>query len=240
MFPGAPLAPQGWHATRAGAVYRPGMTSPTQTQIQTLEPLDDRCRVCREPLADGACPNTVCRLPDRAFSRLYTVSEDAESTWDLIYRFKYGEERHLADHLGGMLMAFLADNRVELERFDVLTSVALYTGPRAHRLWDYLQVILDAAQRVDPGWPVETDLITKVQPTGRFLGIGVEERRAIAEGELRDALRVPDAGRVAGRRVLVFDDAYSEGFSMREMARALRQAGALEVAGLVLARRKGT
>lgn len=218
----------------------PGMTSQTQTQTSTQAPLQGRCPVCREPLPDGSCPNTVCRLPDRTFSRVYTVSEDADETWDLVYRFKYGEEKHLADHLGGMLVAFLADNRVELGRFDVLTGVALYTGPRAQRLWDYLQLILDAAQRIDPGWPFETDLITKVQPTGRFLGIGVEERRAIAEGELRGALRVPDPGRVEGRRVLVIDDAYSEGFTMREMARALRQAGAVEVAGLVLARRKGT
>jgi predicted amidophosphoribosyltransferase len=37
----------------------------------------------------------------------------------------------------------------------------------------------------------------------------------------------------------VFDDVYSEGFSLREMARVLLGAGAAEVAGLVLARRKG-
>jgi hypothetical protein len=63
----------------------------------------------------------------------------------------------------------------------------------------------------------------------------VQARRRIAEGELRAALAVPEPERVAGRRVLVFDDVYSEGFSLREMARALRQAGAVEVAGLVLA-----
>lgn len=74
----------------------------------------------------------------RAFSRLYTVSEDADETWDLIYRFKYGEEMHIADHLGDRLVAFLTERRGELGRFDVLTSVALYTGPPAQRLWDYL------------------------------------------------------------------------------------------------------
>ncbi len=44
---------------------------------------------------------------------------------------------------------------------------------------------------------------------------------------------------VAGRRILVLDDIYSEGFSLREMARVFLGAGAAEVAGLVLARRKG-
>ena len=196
--------------------------------------------MCRGPLVAGRCTNTVCRLPDRGFSRLYTVSEDAEGTWDLIHRFKYGEERHLGDDLGRMLATFLHDHRAELERFDLVTPVALYIGPEAARLWDYLQVILDAAQRIDGSWPIANDVITKIRPTGRFLGIGVEERREIAEGELRDALEVPDPARVRGRRVLVVDDAYSEGFTMREMARALREAGAVEVAGLVLVRRKGT
>jgi predicted amidophosphoribosyltransferase len=126
-----------------------------------------------------------------------------------------------------------------VQRFDLITTGALYIGPQAIRLWDYLRLILDAAARLDPQWPFAPDVITKAVPTGRFLGIGVEERRRIAEGELRAALRVPAPDRVRGRRVLVFDDIYSEGFSLREMARALRRAGAVEVAGLVLARRKG-
>jgi predicted amidophosphoribosyltransferase len=207
---------------------------------QTHAPLDERCAVCAEPLVDATCPNTVCRLPDRSFSRLYTVSESADETWDLIYRYKYGEQKNLADDLGRMLVDFFLAHRDELDRFDLFTTTALYIGPQAQRLWDYLQLILDAADRIDPSWPFETDLIVKVRPTGRFLGIGVDERRAIAEGELRGALQVPEPGRVAGKRVLVIDDAYSEGFTLREMARALRRAGALEVAGLVFARRKGT
>lgn len=201
---------------------------------------DERCEICREPLADGACPNTVCRLPDPEFSRIYTVSEDAEETWRLIYRYKYGEEeKHLAEDLGRMLVDYLRANRSELRRFDLITFTALYIGPRARRLWDYLQLIFEAAERIDPDWPFAQGLITKERPTGRFLGIGVRDRRTIAEGELREALRVPDPGRVEGKRVLVVDDVFSEGFTLREMARALREAGAEEAAGLVFARRKG-
>ena len=213
----------------------PRVTSALRTQMQ----FDGGCEVCREPLVGGACPNAVCRLPDRDFSQLFTVSENAEEMWQLIYRYKYGEEKHLADDLGRMLVDFLETNRVELQRFDLLTTVALYIGPQAPRLWDYLRLMVDAAERIDGRWPFETDVITKVQPTGRFLGIGVEERRAIAEGDLRSALRVPVPGRVEAKRILLIDDAYSEGFTLREMARALRRAGAAEVAGLVFARRKG-
>lgn len=211
------------------------MTGAHPTPVQ----LDVTCEVCCGPLLDGACSNAVCRLPDRDFSHILTVSEDTEETWQLIYRYKYDEEKQLAEDLGRMLAEFLDANRTALQRYDVLTTVALHIGPLAPRLWDYLQLVVDATERIDGSWPFETEVITKEQPTGRFLGIGVEERRAIAEGELRRALRVPDPRRVEGKRILLIDDAYSEGFTMREMARALRGAGAEEVTGLVFVRRKG-
>jgi predicted amidophosphoribosyltransferase len=198
------------------------------------------CVVCGQVLADGgSCPNTVCGFADRSFSRLYTVSSGADEMWSAIYRFKYGEERDLAEVLGRVLVGCLEDNREDLAGYDLITTGAIYVGPRAHRLWDYLRVIVQAAQREGPGWVFAPGLIAKAGPTGRFLGISAEERREIAEGELRALLSVPEPERVAGRRVLVLDDVYSEGFSLREMARVLLRAGATEVAGLVFTRRKG-
>ena len=197
------------------------------------------CAVCGQRLEDGGCPNTVCGLPDRSFSHIYTVSERPEEMWGAVHRYKYGEDRSWAGVLGRILVGYLEAHRAEMERFDVITTGAIYVGPRAIRLWDYLRLVLEAAERAGPQWPFVPGLIAKSGPTGRFLGIGVEARREIAEGDLRRALSVPEPERIAGRRVLVFDDVYSEGFSLREMARALLEAGAEEVAGLVLARRKG-
>lgn len=198
------------------------------------------CAVCGQALWDGdPCPNTVCHYGDRYFSVLYTVSEQPEQMWTAISRYKYDEDRSWAQVLGRVLVSFLEEHSEDLARFDLITPCALYVGPDAKRLWDHLQLIVEAARQEGSTWPFVDDLIVKSVPTGRFLGIGPAERRAIAEGELRAALSVPDPERVAGRRILVLDDVYSEGFSMREMARALLAAGATEVAGLVFARRKG-
>lgn len=205
----------------------------------TAADADARCPVCRAVLPDGACANAVCRLEDRWFTRLHTVSEDPEPVWDALCRYKYDEDRSWAETLGRILAGFLEEHRPDLERYDLITTGALYVGPQARRLWDHLRLVLDAAERHAPTWPFAPDLIHKSGPTGQFLGRSVETRRAIAEHSLRAALTVPQAHRVAGKRVLVVDDVYSEGFSLREMARALTAAGAAEVAGLVLARRKG-
>lgn len=198
------------------------------------------CTLCgTEVAADGTCPNTVCTLPDPWFSRISTVCERPEQMWAAVWRYKYDEQQEWAGLLARLLVGHLEAHRDDLGTYDAITTCALYVGPQANRLWDHLRLVLDAAADLAPEWPFAPDLIVKRAPTGRFLGIGVEERRQIAEGELRDALSVPEPERVAGKRVLVLDDVFSEGFSMREMARVLRLAGADEVAGLVFARRKG-
>lgn len=203
-------------------------------------PAERTCEVCDEPLVgDQPCRNTVCRFDDREVSRIYAVTERSEDAWDAICRYKYDEDQRWAEVLARLVVGYLDDQREQMRRFDLVTTGALYVGPRAKRLWDHLRLIQDAAREHGPQWPFADDLIVKSAPSGRFLGIGVHERQQIAEGELRSVLSVPEPERVAGRRVLVLDDVYSEGFSLREMARVLRLAGATEVAGLVFARRKG-
>jgi len=198
------------------------------------------CPVCGQELVAGdRCPNTVCNLDDRWFSRIFTVCERPEEMWVAVTRYKYDQEREWALILGRILVGFLEKRREDLAGYDLITTGALYVGPRAKRLWDTLRLILDAALAAGPHWPFVPDVITKAGPTGQFLGRSVETRRAIAEHSLRKALAVPRPELVAGRRILVLDDVYSEGFSLREMARVLKGAGATEVAGLVLARRKG-
>jgi predicted amidophosphoribosyltransferase len=198
------------------------------------------CLVCGQELVDGnGCANTVCNAGDRWFSRVYTACERQEEMWAAVSQYKYDQDREWAPILGRILVGFLEERRTELAGYDLITTGALYVGPRAKRLWDTLRLILDGALAAGPDWPFVPDLITKSGPTGQFLGRSVETRRAIAEHSLRDALAVPRPELVAGRRILVLDDVYSEGFSLREMARVLVGAGAAEVAGLVLARRKG-
>ena len=101
------------------------------------------CVVCAQVLDDaGSGANPVCALDDRYFSRLYTVTGRVEEMWSAVYRFKFGEERDLAEVLGRILVGFLEDNREELAGYVLITTGAIYVGPRAHRLWDYLQVIV--------------------------------------------------------------------------------------------------
>ena len=198
------------------------------------------CAVCGKELVDGApCDNSVCQLDDPEFSDLHAILLRAEDVWTALSRYKYDEDRSWAEVLGRIVTGYLDERAADMRRYDLITTGALYVGPRANRLWDHLRLILEAAQAHGPQWPFAYDLIAKSGPTGQFLGRSAETRRKIAEHSLRAALSVPDPALVQGKRVLVLDDVYSEGYSMREMARCLKEAGAAEVGGLVFGRKKG-
>jgi predicted amidophosphoribosyltransferase len=68
-------------------------------------------------------------------------------------------------------------------------------------------------------------------------GMAYRERRANAEDSLRAALHVPDPSVTRGRRIIVVDDVFTDGLTLREVARVLMaEGGAAEVLGVTLAR----
>ncbi len=69
-----------------------------------------------------------------------------------------------------------------------------------------------------------------------MVGNGYQDRRCIAEGPLRDALKVTRAKDLQGKHVLVYDDVFTDGLTLNEVARALRRAGADDVCGVTLCR----
>ena len=153
-----------------------------------------------------------------------------------IVGYKYRGQRHLAAALSGRLAAYLEDNATWFEEYDVLTPMPAYTGPGARRSWYPMGgVVARLAERVGDRWAVQPGLVEKVGETAPMNGLTQWERARSAERSLRQALR---AGRydVTGARVLVVDDVFTEGSTLREVARVLRLSGADEIAGLVLAR----
>jgi predicted amidophosphoribosyltransferase len=66
--------------------------------------------------------------------------------------------------------------------------------------------------------------------------LSLSERRHVASTVLRESLTVPDPSLVSNKNILVFDDVFTDGCTLREVARALLNAGAATVAGIVLAR----
>ncbi|HET9071541.1 MAG TPA: phosphoribosyltransferase family protein [Acidimicrobiales bacterium] len=233
-FPGCRLCP--YRDGRRPAVCLACLgASPGQ---QRAVGLGGRCASCGQARPAGApCPTAWCRRRDRGWSVVFAVGAYRGGLRRAVLRYKYGGETWWAGVFGGLVAAYLDAHAGWFEEFDLLTGVPAYTGAGGRRRWDPVSGILaEVAAAAPPGWAVEPGAVVKRSETPPLSGTGRTDRLEVAGSRLREALHVPRPADVAGRRVLVLDDVLTEGSTLREVALALRVAGAREVAGLVLAR----
>ncbi|MGO8687272.1 MAG: ComF family protein [Candidatus Dormibacteria bacterium] len=202
------------------------------------------CGVCGRPLAPGAarCRNPLCASASRWFRWNVAVAERSGLLEEALNAYKYRGDRSRACVFGAMLAGFLAQRSRLVDGFDLVIASPTFVGTGG-RDFDHVRLILaEAARRSAPGGGVRFDLeslpaIVKTGPTPRLAGRAHRERRRIAEERLRPLLRVPDPRRTAGGRILVFDDVFTDGRTLDEVARALRlHGGAREVCGIALCR----
>jgi predicted amidophosphoribosyltransferase len=153
-----------------------------------------------------------------------------------IVEYKYGHQLDWAPRLASVLAGFIRDHHPWFEEYDLLTGMPAFLGAGARRTWSPVgRMVADLAPLLGPGWAVRPDLVVKTAETESMSGRSRWERTRIAEGPLRRALSLGGTD-LSGARILVVDDVFTEGSTLREVARVLRAGGAEEVAGVVLAR----
>jgi predicted amidophosphoribosyltransferase len=196
------------------------------------------CPVCGQQRArSGHCPNRWCERSDRWFSVVFPIGIYQGAFKHAVLRYKYRGERWWAGVFAGMVASYLVAHATWFEEFDFILGVPSYCGRGARRGWDPVGEILAKMEAiVGHDWHIDRDLIVKCSDTPAMQGRPWYERERVAAGPLRRALTVTDPTAVAGARVLLFDDVMTEGSTLREVARILRRVGAVDVAGLVLAR----
>ena len=196
------------------------------------------CGVCGQGLpAPGRCANRWCGRADRAFSVAFAVGAYEGDLRRAIVAYKYAGERWWAPVFAQLIAGYLERQATWFEEFDLVVGMPAYAGPGARRGWDHVGLVLDhLVPLVGAMWDVMPGLVEKMVETAPMSGRSRWDREREAQGMLRRALRVVDPGPVGGARILVVDDVFTEGSSLHEVARVLREAGAEEVAGLVLAR----
>jgi predicted amidophosphoribosyltransferase len=215
-----------------------------RASIENLADVRSRCKVCDRPfeVAGEGCHNPLCSSPDRRFEWNFAVAMRSGALQSALNRYKYGSHRGWATVFGRVIAGFIQEHAATFEEFDLIVASPTFTG-EGGRAFDHTRLVLQRAAAYDIAPEIRMvfdvtgePLVSKRRPTTSMVGRSFLERRRIAQTELRDALEVLDAAAVGGRRILVYDDVFTDGLTLNEVGRALRGAGATGVCGLSLCR----
>ncbi len=189
------------------------------------------CTVCGIPM-DGAgddhpCGRCIATPPPYRAARAALRYEGA--CRDLIHAFKYQYKSHLRRPLG-LLMAYNLKPFVESQRPELLVPVPLHVSRLRQR--GFNQAVL-LGEILSEQWqiPLLRQGLQRTRPTTPQVALTRDQRIC----NLLDAFQTADAEAVHQRRVMLVDDVFTTGSTLRECSRVLLQAGCLEVSAVTIA-----
>ena len=169
-----------------------------------------------------------CRTEPPPFARARAAAVYEGPVAQAVTRFKFG--RQLA-YLPVMQHWLQAQQCGELAAdADLLIPVPLH--PKRIKSRGFNQALLLA--RAFPGAEVGLETLARVRYTAPQVGLNPKERR----DNVHRAFAVPRPEEVKGKKVLLVDDLYTTGATVKECARVLKRAGAKRVEVLTVARVK--
>ncbi|MFL6353115.1 MAG: ComF family protein [Bryobacteraceae bacterium] len=177
-------------------------------------PLDehDLCTVCRESLAN--------------FDAAYSFGSYEGPLRKLIHLFKYAKVESLALPLSRLLLRAMPVD----ECFDVVIAMPMHWRKRWERGFNQAELLArPVAKRCK--LKLSTNLRRKRYTKAQAALTEVQRRE-----NLKDSFCVKNAQQIAGKRILLIDDVFTTGATLRSAAEILKTAGAAHVTALTLAR----
>jgi predicted amidophosphoribosyltransferase len=208
---------------------------------RTLEELDiNHCRTCDGKLkADGRCGNPLCNRPEssRGWAYIHAISQRSGPLRRAINSYKHDDRWGWAYIFGRVLVGYLDAEEESFREYDHIIPMPTYVG-KGGRSRDHTAYVIERARVEDDSWPFRLDLMRKTRSTPNLADLrgGFVARAHVAETQIGPALEVLKPRAVRGKRILVFDDVFTAGLTLREVAHKLHLAGATMVSGVVLAR----
>jgi len=146
-----------------------------------------------------------------------------------IHALKYGGSPQLAGPFGERMARAWQDGAPDWAA-DLVAPVPLHATRQRERGYNQSERLATVVARVI-GSPLERAAMARQRATAQQAQLDRNARQANVAGAF-----FAQAARVSGRRVLVIDDVYTTGATLRACADALYRAGAADVAALTLAR----
>ncbi len=204
------------------------------------------CARCGDPLnaatqesgasSFGLC--RMCRMAPPPFVRAVAYGPYEERMKAAIHALKYDRLHTAAHGLGRMLAAAIAQLAVEAPTELLVVPVPLHRSKHAERGFNQARLLavhaIAALRKTHPQWRLvlASKTLMRLRPTESQAGLTPRQRRL----NVRGAFTVSDPAAVTLKNVLLVDDIFTTGSTVRAAAQALARAGAASVWVATLAR----
>jgi len=190
------------------------------------------CACCGLPFPvalDGEILCAACLARPPAFDRARAIMAYDENSRGAILALKHADRLELVP---GFTRWLARTGQSLIAESDMVVPVPLHRS----RLWlrRYNQSA-ELARRLAHDWKLHFDPLALVRSRATRSQGAMASAKARRRNVL-GAFKVPDSGRVSGKRILLLDDVLTTGATAEACARALKRAGARKVHVLALAR----
>ncbi|MBN1663771.1 MAG: ComF family protein [Deltaproteobacteria bacterium] len=191
------------------------------------------CTQCGIPFAgkeqeDHPCGECLTGKP--VFTAARCVGRYEEPLLSCIHQFKYNANIGAGRRLG-KLMAQYEYPAFRISDYSLIIPIPLHLKRLRERGFNQ-SLILAKEIAKQHHLPVDFMNLKRQVYTKPQVNLGKDERQA----NVRGAFKAVDAGRINGEKIILVDDVYTTGSTVRECATVLMKAGAQDVAVLTLAR----
>lgn len=177
---------------------------------------------------DHLCGSCIDDPPP--FARARAALKFEGSTRELVHQFKYGRRVLLRKPLAMIALTHFSDFP-EKFRPDLIIPVPLHLKRLKERGFNQAILLGEVFSR---RWsiPLARNSLQRIRWTEPQVNLGAAEREVNVKG----AFAVSDIAAVNGRSILLIDDVYTTGSTVKECSRVLNKAGAAEVSVITIAR----
>lgn len=150
---------------------------------------------------------------------------------DIILLFKYRHLKVLGKQLAQFAFFALREEEELWQKVDALLPVPLHPKRKKQRGFNQAQVLAEELEKIK-GIKIEKGILIKVKNVAPQTSLVAEDRLKNVSG----AFRVVKEDQIKGKKLLLIDDVYTTGATIRECSRVLKEAGAKEVKAITVAR----
>lgn len=188
------------------------------------------CEFCQEEMEiiwlDGS-------RDERGIGRLISMGLYRDKLWqNLIQNFKYGYDEELCESIRYLTKRFLEKYpEVKEYNYDFVVAVPLFPRRQLERSFNQAESFAKIISQ-NTGWAINSDLV-RIKNTLPQAQLDDSERKE----NVRSAFKVKNIETFKNKKVLLVDDVFTTGATLREAAKSISSAGASEISAWVMARR---